>query len=449
MKIASVIEYKGDNKTVVWKHPRVNFNSYTQLIVQQSQVALFYLNGEVFDVFTEPGKYTLDTGKIPLLADALINKFMEGDMFSSEVCFINMVEQMDVKWGTSETIGYQDKTLDGNYRFNIGLRGTMSFRIADPKKLVINLVGAEPYLGQAQLINRMMDSIIQQEICDYLLQEMSNKRISIFDLDYYRKDMAKGIQEAIKEQFLYYGIEICGFWILGLLMPDSDPIYQRLLTVRGERAAQTEEIRSKVDLGMLSIDADKILGVNSAKAQGEVEATQLGIDEVNKVKEATINQNIRVINANTEAEEIVKKGMAEQQVRERQGISRQQELAYEVAKAFTENESVGGAANAGVQMASMVGGAGVMAGAGMQVANMVNDVIKPIMNTDYEPINKSQQDSMPMDFLRVEEESDSLVQRKSFEERVTNLKMMKDNGLISDAEFEAERNKMLEEIRGL
>ena len=141
--------------------------------------------------------------------------------------------------------------------------------------------------------------------------------------------------------------------------------------------------------------------------------------------------------------------MAEQQVRERQGISRQQELAYEVAKAFTENESVGGAANAGVQMASMVGGAGVMAGAGMQVANMVNDVIKPIMNTDYEPINKSQQDSMPMDFLRVEEESDSLVQRKSFEERVTNLKMMKDNGLISDAEFEAERNKMLEEIRGL
>ena len=44
--IASVIKYEGDNSTFIWKHPCEDFNTSSQLIVHESQEAIFSLNGQ-------------------------------------------------------------------------------------------------------------------------------------------------------------------------------------------------------------------------------------------------------------------------------------------------------------------------------------------------------------------------------------------------------------------
>lgn len=49
--IAQVIKYEGDNSTFIWKHPCEDFNTQTQLIVHESQQAVFYMNGQLLDVF--------------------------------------------------------------------------------------------------------------------------------------------------------------------------------------------------------------------------------------------------------------------------------------------------------------------------------------------------------------------------------------------------------------
>lgn len=49
MPIVSVIKYEGDNSTFVWKHPETDFNTGSQLIVHESQEALFMVNGEILD----------------------------------------------------------------------------------------------------------------------------------------------------------------------------------------------------------------------------------------------------------------------------------------------------------------------------------------------------------------------------------------------------------------
>ena len=46
-KIADVIKYEGDNATFIWKHPNEDFNSLTQLIVHESQEAIFMMGGEL------------------------------------------------------------------------------------------------------------------------------------------------------------------------------------------------------------------------------------------------------------------------------------------------------------------------------------------------------------------------------------------------------------------
>lgn len=44
-KIADVIKCEGDNTTFIWKHSCEDFNSLTQLIVHESQEAIFMMNG--------------------------------------------------------------------------------------------------------------------------------------------------------------------------------------------------------------------------------------------------------------------------------------------------------------------------------------------------------------------------------------------------------------------
>ena len=64
--IADIIKYEGDNSTFIWKHPCEDFNTTTQLIVHESQEAIFFLNGQALDLFG-PGRHMLETQNIPLL----------------------------------------------------------------------------------------------------------------------------------------------------------------------------------------------------------------------------------------------------------------------------------------------------------------------------------------------------------------------------------------------
>ena len=99
MAIFDVIKYEGDNSTFVWKHPKEDFNTSSQLIVHESQEAIFFLNGQPLDLFGS-GKYTLETANIPLLRHVINIPTGGVSAFHCEVYFINKVEQMAIPWGT-------------------------------------------------------------------------------------------------------------------------------------------------------------------------------------------------------------------------------------------------------------------------------------------------------------------------------------------------------------
>ena len=66
MAIIDVIKYEGGNDTFVYKHEVEDFNAGTQLIVHESQEAIFFRDGKAMDRFGA-GKYTLDTESLPLM----------------------------------------------------------------------------------------------------------------------------------------------------------------------------------------------------------------------------------------------------------------------------------------------------------------------------------------------------------------------------------------------
>ena len=122
----------------MWKHPNEDFNSLTELIVHESQEAVFFMNGQALDLFG-PGRYTLETQNIPKLGKLLNRATGDQTPFHCEVYFINKTVQMSLKWGTDTKVRYIEP--DSGIPVELGACGNMNLMVSDSRKLLIKLVG--------------------------------------------------------------------------------------------------------------------------------------------------------------------------------------------------------------------------------------------------------------------------------------------------------------------
>ena len=53
MAIVEVVKYDGNPDVLVWKYPSQELGTWTQLIVNESQEAVLYKGGKIFDVKLE------------------------------------------------------------------------------------------------------------------------------------------------------------------------------------------------------------------------------------------------------------------------------------------------------------------------------------------------------------------------------------------------------------
>lgn len=115
MSITDVIKYEGNNQTFIWKHPSEDFNTGSQLIVHETQEAIFFLNGQALDSFG-PGRHELETQNLPLLNG--ISKITTGGVspFHSEVYFVNLIEQMGIRWGPIPRFSSWNRLMDFHSR---------------------------------------------------------------------------------------------------------------------------------------------------------------------------------------------------------------------------------------------------------------------------------------------------------------------------------------------
>lgn len=409
MGIVSVINYEGDNKTVVWKHSMVDFDSSTQLIVHESQEAIFYLDGVALDSFG-PGKYILETGKLPLLSNKLFGKLVDGEVFHSEVYFVNLIEQMNIKWGVRPKIKFTDRTI-GDYQFELGLMGAMSIKICEPRKILLNWVGGENSLGQVKLMS-YINPIINQHLRTYISTYFDNQNISIFDLEKHTVEIAEEIGKKLNEVILPYGVNISSFCIEQFLFPEDDAVYAKIKELRGRRITETME------------------------AVIEAEIIQAGREK--ELLVAQIEQEKEFIKHATKKNEIISESEAIAIKMQQEGFSYEKKRAFDVADKMAENRGVGDMATTGVALGTV---GGMATGVGGVMASITADALKPISNSS-DNGSLGNVDTFSMISL-VEEDNNEL---NDFQRRVDKLKVMKDAGLLSDEEFAEEKQRILNTI---
>lgn len=172
MNICSVIKYEGGNNVLVWKHPEEDFNTSTQLIVHESQEAVFFCNGQISDVF-RAGRYTLSTENLPFLRK-IINIPTDGKTpFHCEVYFVNLVDSMDLVWGTSSPITIKDPVYD--IILPVGANGQFAVRVTDSQKLLLKLVGAIQEFNQKTL-GSYFKGLLMTGIKDNIGKQLTEKK---------------------------------------------------------------------------------------------------------------------------------------------------------------------------------------------------------------------------------------------------------------------------------
>lgn len=330
MKIADIIKYEGDNSTFIWKHPCEDFNYLTQLIVHESQEAIFFMNGQALDMFGA-GRYTLETQNIPLIGKALNKATDDKTPFHCEVYFINKTEQMNIKWGTDSRVQYIEPTY--GFPLSIGASGEMSLRAEDSRKLLLKLVGTESYLGQQQLTNYFR-SFLMTRVKTYIAQVMKTNSINIFEIDENLTMFSNAIKNLLIGDFAEYGVALEQFFVTTVLKPDGDRQYEKFKELHFRQYAD--------------------------------------------IAEAKLRQQTEIINAETEAQKTVIDSKAQAAKRAQEGYTYQQERGFDVAEKVAQNEAVGEFTNMGV-------GFGTMAGVGGAVGGMVGGMMNDAMNSATAP----------------------------------------------------------------
>ena len=128
-ELIDIIEWTDDKAgdTIVYKYPDDDkeIKNKAQLIVRESQVAVFVNEGKLADVY-EPGRHELTTANMPILSTLKGWKYGFESPFKADVYFVNTRQFLDQKWGTSNPVTMRDKDFGmvrvrafGNYAFKV------------------------------------------------------------------------------------------------------------------------------------------------------------------------------------------------------------------------------------------------------------------------------------------------------------------------------------------
>lgn len=369
--LASVIKYEGGNDTFVWKHPIEDFNLGSQLIVHESQEAIFFRDGKALDLFGA-GRYTLATQNLPLLENLYKLPTNTDEVFHSEVYFINMTTQMGIKWGTDSKVRMFDPA--SGLHIELGACGNFSLRVNNSRKLVLKLVGTASEFKQSEVngtdaygitfITGKFKALIMNKVKANLARSIKENNINILEIDEYIDVLSDNLKGIINETLDEYGLTMPEFFITSVMTPDDDPNFRRLkqqfadktLRVREENIRKAE---AEAAQGRKILEAQTEAQLKMVGAQGEAEALKM--------------------KAAAEAEAYKMKAFAEAEEMKAKGYTYQQETARQVGLEAMQNGITGG--STGGSALGDIAGLGVTLGAMGGVIGMTKEALSPVLNS--------------------------------------------------------------------
>jgi len=227
------IKFDGPPGILVWKWPSDQLTLGTQLIVHESQEAVFFKGGKALDVFG-PGTHTLSTGNLPLLRKLINLPFGGKTPFAAEVWFVNRTVALEQTWGTPSPIMLRDPT----YGVTIPIRGYGQFgvQVKDSQTFLVHIVGASEGALAADVATKMLDApiatCVQQGLGDYMVKE----KISALELPAHTLAITSHVMELLLTNYETMGLDLVNFTMESINFDKNDESVKKLREMLDEAA---------------------------------------------------------------------------------------------------------------------------------------------------------------------------------------------------------------------
>jgi membrane protease subunit (stomatin/prohibitin family) len=202
-RIFDIVEFIDEtNSEIVHRIPERgsgDFRIGSQVIVRESQSAVFFRDGQALDTFG-PGRHTITTANIPLLVNVVEKAFSGETPFKAEVYFVSLREFTDLKWGTPTPITIKDSEL-GMAR--VQARGTYGLQVVDPQLFVNKIVGTQG-LYRTSNIEDFFRSMILTKLSD-LIGESTK---SVIQIAAHTEEIVAGVRAKAAEDFAARGVTL-------------------------------------------------------------------------------------------------------------------------------------------------------------------------------------------------------------------------------------------------
>ena len=164
LKVIAWTETDGD--TMVYKFPvpdRYEIMKGSQLVVRESQAAIFVTEGQIADVFTA-GTWELSPDNVPILSKLGAWKYGWDMPKKSDIYYVSLKQFIGMKWGTANPIMMRDKDFG---MIRIMGHGEYSFHVCDPALFMRECFGTI-HSYKTDDISDYLRSIVLAELTDLL-----------------------------------------------------------------------------------------------------------------------------------------------------------------------------------------------------------------------------------------------------------------------------------------
>lgn len=224
-----IIQWQDDSRdTLSWRFPDEDkeIKRNAQLIVRESQTAQFIYLGQFGDTLG-PGKHTLTTDNIPILATLKGWKYGFESPFKADVYFVNTRLFTGNKWGTANPIMLRDQDF-GIVRARAF--GTFDFKIVDVKTFLKEVAGTDHQFRLDEFADTMRSRIVS-----VFTDALASSKVPVLDVAARYAELGEALLPAINPAVVSkYGIEISSFIVENVSVP---PEVEQAIDKRSSMAA--------------------------------------------------------------------------------------------------------------------------------------------------------------------------------------------------------------------
>ena len=210
-----ILEWLDDSSdTLAWRFPMrgQEIQNGGQLVVRESQEAVFVNEGQMADVF-KPGTHRLNTQNLPVLATLKGWKYGFESPFKSDVYFISTKLYNDLKWGTSNPIMMRDADFG---MLRIRAFGIYSIKVVDAGTFLKQLVGTNGVYTVPDISEQLRKTIMSR-----FTDVRGEAKVPALDLASKYDELSDLVKQKLAEEFKTMGLELSKFFVENISLPEE------------------------------------------------------------------------------------------------------------------------------------------------------------------------------------------------------------------------------------